>query len=56
MICIWGGYHTQHWRVHRRHWGEMQKALEKYIEALPIKRAVGDLNGEAAYPTDEAGL
>ena len=26
----------------------MQKALEKYNEALPIRREVGDRNGEAA--------
>src|SRR5262249_29438637 len=28
--------------------GETQKALEKFNEALPLSRAVGDLNGEAA--------
>ena len=27
--------------------GEMQKALEKYNEALPLRRAVGDRSGEA---------
>ena len=27
--------------------GEMQKALEKFNEALPIRRAIGDRKGEA---------
>ena len=29
--------------------GEMQKALEKFNEALPIRRAVGDRRGEADH-------
>ena len=29
--------------------GEMQKALEKYNEALPLRRAIGDRNTEPPH-------
>ena len=41
--------------VHRS-LGEIQKALEKYNEALPLWRALGDRNGEARTQQHRRGL